>query len=285
MKSMTAFSRQEVTEDWGAINLEMRTVNHRYLDINLRLAEEIRFFESTARQMIAKRLSRGRVDLTLKYQPTISNQISLNDNTVNQLFELQDSLMQQNSSLIKLTTAEILNWPGVLEMSAQNEDAMLKALSSLLKKGLDELEQQRDVEGNKIKQLISQRSTEIKSIVVDIREFLPEVSQQFRENFQEKLAQMDVEIDSHRLEQELVIFLGKQDIAEELDRLDVHLEQVESVLNNKEASGRRLDFLMQELNREANTLTSKSVDVRLNNASVDMKVLIEQMREQVQNIE
>ena len=282
---MTAFSRHEVTENWGAINLEMRTVNHRYLDINLRLAEEIRFFESAARQMIAKRLSRGRVDLTLKYQPAISNQISLNDNTVNQLFDLQNSLIEQNNSLTKLTAAEILNWPGVLEMSAKNEDAMLKALSLLLKKGLDELEQQRDVEGNKIKQLLTQRSTEIKSIVANIREFLPDVSQQFRENFQEKLAQMEVDIDSHRLEQELVIFLGKQDIAEELDRLDVHLEQVESVLNNNEASGRRLDFLMQELNREANTLTSKSVDVRLNNASVDIKVLIEQMREQVQNIE
>ena len=282
---MTAFSRQEVTEDWGAINLEMRTVNHRYLDINLRLAEEIRFFESSARQMISNRLSRGRVDLTLKYQPAISNQINLNDNTVNQLIELQNSLIDQNNSLTKLTTAEILNWPGVLEMSAQNEDAMLKALSSLLKKGLDELEQQRDVEGNKIKQLLTQRSTEIKSIVNNVRDFLPDVTQQFRENFQEKLGQMEVDIDSHRLEQELVIFLGKQDIAEELDRLDVHLEQVESVLNNKEASGRRLDFLMQELNREANTLTSKSVDVRLNNASIDMKVLIEQMREQVQNIE
>ena len=114
---------------------------------------------------------------------------------------------------------------------------------------------------------------------------MPEVTQKFRQNFQEKLANMDVDIDSHRLEQELVIFLGKQDIAEELDRLDVHLEQVKSVLESDQASGRRLDFLMQELNREANTLTSKSTDIRLNNAAVDIKVLIEQMREQVQNIE
>ncbi len=285
MKSMTAFSRQELTEEWGAVNLEMRTVNHRYLDINLRLAEEIRFFESPARAMIAERLSRGRVDLTLKYQPATSNQISLNNNTVNQLFELQDSLLQRNNELTKLTVAEILNWPGALVMSDQDEQAMLNALSSLLKNALDELEQQRRLEGDKIKQLLMQKSADIKTIIADVRKILPEVSQLFRKNFQEKLAQMEVEIDSYRLEQELVIFIGKQDIAEELDRLDVHLEQVEAVLNNKQASGRRLDFLMQELNREANTLTSKSVDVRLNNASVDMKVLIEQMREQVQNIE
>jgi len=282
---MTAFSRQEMTEEWGAVNLEMRTVNHRYLDINLRLAEEIRFFESHARALIAKRLSRGRVDLTLKYQPANSNQICLDDNTVNQLFELQESLLQKNKDLTKLTAAEILNWPGALVISGQDEQDMLAALSLLLKNGLDELELQRKIEGEKTKQLLVEKSATLKTIVADVRAILPEVSQQFRENFQEKLAQMEVEIDSHRLEQELVIFIGKQDIAEELDRLDVHLDQVQGVLNNKKASGRRLDFLMQELNREANTLTSKSVDIRLNNASVDMKVLIEQMREQVQNIE
>lgn len=285
MKSMTAFSRQEVTVEWGSLNLEMRTVNHRYLDINMRLAEELRFFEPIVRQMIADSLSRGRVDLALKYQPALTNQIDLNQNTVNQLFELQNRLQQQNPELKELTTAEILNWPGVLEMSAQDEEQMTQVLSTLLSKALEELQQQREVEGNKIQQLLKQKTTEIKSIVDDVRNILPQVSQQFRENFQEKLEKMDVEIDSYRLEQELVIFLGKQDIAEELDRLDVHLDEVEKILTTNQAVGRRLDFLMQELNREANTLTSKSVDIRLNNASVEMKVLIEQMREQVQNIE
>ena len=285
MKSMTAFSRQEMTVQWGSVNLEMRTVNHRYLDLNMRLAEELRFFEPKARQMIANSLSRGRVDMTLKYQPTLSNQISLNQNTVNQLFELQQQLLEKNSEQKTLSTAEILNWPGALEITAHDEVQMTQALTDLLTKGIQELQQQRQTEGEKIKQLLKEKVTEIKSIVTDVRQILPGVSQQFRENFEEKLKQMDVEIDSHRLEQELVIFLGKQDIAEELDRLDVHLDEVRNVLDNNQASGRRLDFLMQELNREANTLTSKSVDVRLNNASVEMKVLIEQMREQVQNIE
>ncbi len=285
MKSMTAFSRQEMTAQWGSVNLEMRTVNHRYLDLNMRLAEELRFFEPKARQMLADSLSRGRVDMTLKYQPTLTNQISLNQNTVDQLLELQQQLGERNTDLKTLTTAEILNWPGVLEMTSQDEVQMTQSLSALLKNAIEELQQQREVEGNKIKQLLTQKATEIQSIVNDVRKILSEVSQLFRQNFQDKLEQMDVEIDSHRLEQELVIFLGKQDIAEELDRLEVHLGEVQKILDTQQAAGRRLDFLMQELNREANTLTSKSVDVRLNNASVEMKVLIEQMREQVQNIE
>ena len=285
MKSMTAFSRREVSHDWGSLNLEMRTVNHRYLDINLRLAEEIRFFEPHVRQLIADKLSRGRVDLLIKFSATNMGESSLNEDTVKQLFGYQNALREINEGVNELTTAEILQWPGVLDMAGIDEALLSGAIKDLLTASLEEITDQRILEGGKTMQMLMQRTTEIQSIVENVRQILPEVTKKFRENFQDKLSQMDVDIDSHRLEQELVVFLGKQDIAEELDRLQLHLEQVESVLEMDEPSGRRLDFLMQELNREANTLTSKSVDVRLNNASVDMKVLIEQMREQVQNIE
>ena len=285
MKSMTAFSRREVSEQWGGLNLEMRTVNHRYLDMNLRLAEEIRFFEPNVRQLIADHLSRGRVDLTLKFIPTENSNASLNQQAVNQLFEFQSTLKAMNDEVEELSAAEILQWPGVLELAKTDEALMTKVLTALINSALAEINDQRETEGAKISELLKQKAKEIAAVVSHVREILPQVTRQFRQNFAEKLSQMEVDIDSHRLEQELVIFLGKQDIAEELDRLDVHLEQVQSILDSQEPSGRRLDFLMQELNREANTLTSKSVDVRLNNASVEMKVLIEQMREQVQNIE
>ena len=285
MKSMTAFSRREITQNWGSLNLEMRTVNHRYLDINLRLAEEIRFIEPVVRQMIAAVLSRGRVDLTIKYTSTNVGESRLNEQLVQQLFGYQTLLKEMDSNITALSIAEILQWPGVIEMANCDEDALTNTFKELLSAALNDIDDQRQQEGEKIKQLLIGRAEEIKTLVHEVREILPQVTAQFQENFQEKLSQMDVDVDSHRLEQELVIFLGKQDIAEELDRLNVHLDQVRKILGSRKASGRRLDFLMQELNREANTLTSKSIDVRLNNASVQMKVLIEQMREQVQNIE
>ena len=285
MKSMTAFSRQEASNESGSFNLEMRTVNHRYLDINLRLAEEIRFFEPRLRQMIADSLSRGRVDMTIKFKPVTSTQTGLNNQMIKLLMGYQQTLQQIDPEIKGLNVAEYLQWPGVLDMAGYDEKALGQTLEGLLDSALGELQEQRCREGDKIQGLLEQRVELIQKLVAGVREILPEVSRKFRENFQEKLAQMDVDIDDHRLEQELVIFLGKQDIAEELDRLDVHLEEASSVLADTGVSGRRLDFLMQELNREANTLTSKSIDTRLNRASVDMKVLIEQMREQVQNIE
>lgn len=282
---MTAFSRREMTQEWGSLNIEMRTVNHRYLDINLRLAEDIRFVEPVLRQMIADSLSRGRVDLTLKYSATGLSGSRINRQVVRQLLAHQQLLEGMDAEIGVLSTADILQWPGVLEMADQDEDSLTRTIRNLLVSALSEIDEQRKHEGEKIKQLLLGRVDQIKTLVEEVREILPQVTARFRQNFQEKLAQMDVDVDSHRLEQELVIFLGKQDIAEELDRLDVHLGQVRSVLESRKTSGRRLDFLMQELNREANTLTSKSIDVRLNSASVQMKVLIEQMREQVQNIE
>ena len=285
MKSMTAFSRREITQDWGSLNLEMRTVNHRYLDINLRLAEEIRFIEPVIRQMVADALSRGRVDLTIKYSSTNLSESRVNQQVVKQLLGYQQLLKDLNPKVKELTAAEILQWPGVVEIANQDEEVLTSTFRELLSTALKDIDDQRQLEGEKIKQLLLGRADEIKTLVDEVRAILPQVTTQFQENFQEKLSQMEVDIDSHRLEQELVIFLGKQDIAEELDRLNVHLEQVQTILASRKASGRRLDFLMQELNREANTLTSKSIDVRLNNASVQMKVLIEQMREQVQNIE
>lgn len=285
MKSMTAFSRREITRDWGSLNLEMRTVNHRYLDINLRLAEEIRFIEPLVREMVADTLSRGRVELTIKYSSTNLSESSLNEQVVKQLLGYQQVLKAMNSQISDLSTAEILQWPGVLEMANCDEDALRDTFRDLLSAALQDIEEQRKHEGEKIQQLLAGRAQQINLLVEEVREIMPQVTELFRKNFVDKLAQMDVDIDSHRLEQELVIFLAKQDIAEELDRLNVHLEQVQAILGSRKTSGRRLDFLMQELNREANTLTSKSIDVRLNSASVQMKVLIEQMREQVQNIE
>ena len=285
MKSMTAFSRHEVTQDWGSLNLEMRTVNHRYLDINLRLAEEIRFIEPLVRQMVSDALSRGRVDLTIKFSSTNLNESRLNEQVVKQLLRYQKLLKDMDSQISALSSAEILQWPGALEMGNCDEEVLGETFRALLACALTDIDEQRKHEGEKIKQLLVGRAEEIKVLVEEVREILPEVTALFRKNFEDKLAQMDIDIDSHRLEQELVIFLGKQDIAEELDRLNVHLDQVQTILGSRKTSGRRLDFIMQELNREANTLTSKSIDVRLNSASVQMKVLIEQMREQVQNIE
>jgi uncharacterized protein (TIGR00255 family) len=260
-------------------------VNHRYLDINLRLGEEIRFIEPMIRQMIADSLNRGRVDLTVKYSSTGLSGSRINQQVTSQLLGYQKLLHGIDARIRDLSTAEILQWPGVLEMADQDEDSLTLIFQELMACALSDIDEQRQQEGEKIKELLLGRVDQIKKLVAEVREILPQVTRQFRENFQEKLAQMEVDIDSHRLEQELVIFLGKQDIAEELDRLDVHLGQVATILGSRKTAGRRLDFLMQELNREANTLTSKSIDVRLNSASVQMKVLIEQMREQVQNIE
>jgi len=285
MKSMTAFSRKEVNTGDGSFNLEIRTVNHRYLDINMKLAEEIRFFEPNLRQIIGDALSRGRVDMAIKFQPSTSSQTGLNEDTVKQLLGYENTLRKYNQEIKGLTAAEFLQWPGVLDMAGLDEKALGQSLEDLMNAAIDDLQQQRSREGGKIQQLLETRAGQISVLVARVREELPDIIRTFRENFQEKLAQMEVDIDDHRREQELVIFLGKQDIAEELDRLDVHLQEVKSVLGNGQVSGRRLDFLMQELNREANTLTSKSIDARLNQAAVDIKVLIEQMREQVQNIE
>lgn len=285
MKSMTAFSRRELTRDWGSLNLEMRTVNHRYLDINVRLAEEVRFLEPLVRRMIADALSRGRVDITIKYTSTNMSESKLNTQMVRQLIDYQQLLKQMDSRIVDLSVAEILQWPGALIMTNLDEEVLSSAFKDLLSAALRDIEDHRRHEGEKVKELLTARAEEVKVLVDEVREILPELTVEFQKNFTAKLAQMDVEMDSSRLEQELVIFLGKQDIAEELDRIRVHLGQVITVLNSGKTSGRRLDFLMQELNREANTLTSKSIDVRLNSASVQMKVLIEQMREQVQNIE
>ena len=285
--SMTAFARQEISEVWGVLTLELRSVNHRYLDVSFRLPEELRALETKLREQIQKRLSRGKVDCQIRYQPAqlASEEMKLDISVVTQLASAVEDIGQFFPDLRSVGPIEILRWPGVLQMPEVDPEVLHAAAMKLLEQALDEMIKSREREGVKLKDMIEQRCDGITKIVVLMRELIPEIKQNWREKLLARLDEIKSNVDETRLEQEMVFMAQKIDVEEELDRLETHVEEVKRVLQQKKPVGRRLDFLMQELNREANTLGSKSIDARTGTASVDLKVLIEQMREQVQNIE
>jgi uncharacterized protein (TIGR00255 family) len=284
---MTAFARQELVKDWGTLTLELRSVNHRYLDVSLRLPEDFRNLESKIREKITAKLGRGKVDVSLRFtrSETDSGEMVIDKELIQQISNASREIDHILYNPEAVSSLDILRWPGVIKTPELDSDELIAALFELLEVSLSELLEGREREGEKLTALIQQRCQSISDVIENVKKRLPEIMQIWREKLLTRIQDASVEVDESRLEQELVIIAQKTDVDEELDRLVTHVAEVERVLKDKKPIGRRLDFLMQELNREANTLGSKSIDTETTKASVDLKVLIEQMREQIQNIE
>ena len=287
LKSMTAFARVEENHNIGNFVWELRSINHRYLEVNFRLPEELRAVEFDLRKIIQSRISRGKVDCTLRLRPTIDSDVNLNVNQklLDSLLEQARNLQQQVPEAAAINPVELLSWPGVTEQSQIDQAELNKLAKELFEKSLTVLIENRQMEGQRMQELILQRGKQLEELVKTVRQRRPEVLAAIRTKVMSRIEDLQIEVDQNRLEQELVFITQKLDVEEELDRLNSHLQELDSVTQSKQAVGRRLDFLMQELNREANTLSSKSADIATTQAAVDMKVFIEQMREQVQNIE
>ena len=287
LRSMTAFARHEQSSAWGVILWELRSVNHRYLETAIRLPEALRSLETLARERIAAKLSRGKVEGMLKVQTsgTTLTAISLNLPVVERLLEVAGELEHVMGPGTGLRLIDVLRWPGVISEAELDLDEIKQALLNSLDAALAELVATREREGQRTAELIEQRCTAMREQVRQVRARRPEVLARWRDKLFSRLADLPAEAEPGRLEQEMVLIAQRLDVDEELDRLDTHLNEIEAVLKRNEPVGRRLDFLMQELNREANTLSSKSADADTTRAAIELKVLIEQMREQIQNIE
>ena len=290
VQSMTAFTREHLDRDYGSLAWEIRSVNHRYLEASVRVPESFRALENTVRDALRKQLNRGKVECQLRFQTEAADgapvsKISVDKELVKQLIEAGDVIGSLASDAATLSTAELLRWPGVIGTAELDKKALEHDALELFAVALKDLIATREREGAELSEFIGQRIDAIRAIVADVRLMMPDILAKQRENLLAKIAEIDIEIDPMRLEQEVALLAQKADIAEELDRLGAHVNEVERVLRSDDQMGRRLDFLMQELNREANTLSSKSIVVETTRSAVDLKVLIEQMREQIQNIE
>ncbi|KPK40668.1 MAG: hypothetical protein AMJ69_01585 [Gammaproteobacteria bacterium SG8_47] len=287
IRSMTAFTRQERSGDWGAIAVELRSVNHRYLDMSMRLPDELRALEPKLREAIQARLGRGKVDCTIRFEaPRASaGELVVDKDLAKQLAHASREVDALLYSPAPVSSLDVLRWPGVLQAAPTDWERLHAEALGVLGEALTDLVSAREREGAKLRELIELRCQALSDVVQAVRAELPDIRARWREKLLARLAEIQAEADPARLEQEMVYLAQRMDVDEEIDRLEAHVAEVRRVLDVKEPVGRRLDFLMQELNREANTLGSKSVDASSTRASVDLKVLIEQMREQVQNIE
>ncbi|RYY73828.1 MAG: YicC family protein [Gammaproteobacteria bacterium] len=287
-RSMTGFARREAKLSWGTAVWEIRSVNHRYLEPSFRLPEDFREIEPHLRDAMRKSLQRGKVEasLSIQWEHEAEAELGINLSRVSQLAK---AATQINDLLGKaaapLSALEILKWPGVMQKQELDREAMQSAVLKVFDEALLGLIEHRSREGAELEQLILQRLDAVSAQVVKVRARMPEILAAQREKLQTKLAALQIDLDPERLEQEIVLLAQKADVDEELDRLDTHVIEVKRSLKQTDSLGRRLDFLMQELNREANTLSSKSIVSDTTQAAVELKVLIEQMREQVQNIE
>ena len=284
--SMTAFARNEQATAHGTLSWELRSVNHRYLEPHLRLPEAFRDLECAVREALRQGLARGKVECTLRFaEESAGKPLQVDSERARQLI----TAAEQVAALIKqpapLNPLEVLAWPGVLVADSADPQALNAAALKLFDQALGELKAGRAREGAELAKLLNERLDSILDEVAALRELVPQMLAGQRQKIETRFAEMQAELDPQRLEQELVLLAQKSDVAEELDRLSTHVSEVRRVLKAGGAAGRRLDFLMQELNREANTLGSKAFDPRSTQAAVNLKVLIEQMREQVQNIE
>lgn len=286
-RSMTGFARLEFQHAWGALSCEIRSVNHRYLEPSFRMAETLRSLEPILRETLRKHLSRGKIEvsLSLKTEQAEDAQLGLNEKLADQIVELAQLVQSKLTDPAQLNPIDILRWPAVIQIAQIDTEELAKAATDLFEKALTELINNRLREGDELAQLIDKRLVSIGEHVSFVREKMPQLLEHHHQKLRTKLDALKVEVDEDRFNQEAVYIAQKADIAEEVDRLEAHISEVRHTLKQKGPIGRRLDFLMQELNREANTLSSKSIATDTTQASVDIKVLIEQMREQVQNIE
>jgi len=285
--SMTAYGRTEETNETGHITWEIRSVNHRYLEMNIRLPEELRMLEAKIREHISNKLKRGKVDCSLRFDADdISRDgLSINTELTNSLVKSAESIQSSMANPSALNAMDILRWPGVINRDMIDAESISAPLLKQLDMTLESVVETRLSEGEKLQAMILERCDNITALLKTFKDKLPEIQRMLRDRLSQKSQELDIELDKDRLEQEILLLVQKSDVAEELDRLDAHLGEVRQVLQKNEPVGRRLDFLMQELNREANTLGSKAANLDYTNTSVDLKVFIEQMREQIQNIE
>ena len=289
--SMTGFARREASGAWGTLVCELRSVNHRFLETGFRLPEELRSLEHEFRQTFARELKRGKVDCTFAYRPAqgAERALELDADALDRLLaRVRELAAQLPKGIAAASPLDVLRWPGIIRDAGTGAEQLLEAARELAASTLKDLTATRSREGARLKELLEQRCTALASLVEQVRARLPEVHARVRARLDERLAELQAEVNHDRLEQELALLLQRLDVDEELDRLGAHIEEIRRVVLGGEAggpAGRRLDFLMQELNREANTLSSKSQDLETTRAAVDMKVVIEQMREQVQNLE
>ena len=285
--SMTGFARREISGAWGALVCELRSVNHRFLESGFRLPDDIRAAEGELRQRLAREVKRGKVDCSITHRRLQGTESALEVDSaaLERLLGTVRDLTRTLPGNPTVNILDVLRWPGVLKDERDDNDDLLKAVHTLFGATLEDLVAARAREGERLRDLIEQRCNGLETLVSHVRTRLPEVHARVRARLDERLAELKAQVDQERLEQELAILLQRLDVDEELDRLTGHIAEIRRVVAGSEPAGRRLDFLMQELNREANTLSSKSQDLETTRSAVDMKVIIEQMREQVQNIE
>jgi uncharacterized protein (TIGR00255 family) len=286
IRSMTAYARREIKGEWGSATWELRSVNQRYLETYFRMPEQFRSLEPVVRERIRSRLTRGKVECHLRFEPDASAQseLILNEALAKQLVQAANWVKMQSDEG-EINPVDILRWPGVMSAKDQDLDAITAELLTALNGALDDFVVARETEGQALKSLIEQRLEAVSAEVAKVRAHMPEIMKWQRDRLVTKLEDAEVQLENNRLEQELVLMAQRLDVAEELDRLEAHIKETYNILKKKEAVGRRLDFMMQEFNRESNTLASKSINADVTNSAIELKVLIEQMREQIQNIE
>jgi uncharacterized protein (TIGR00255 family) len=282
--SMTAWASAEATGPTGTLSCELRSVNHRYLEISPRLPDDLRGYESLLRERIEGVLSRGKVDVTIRRVGARSDALQVDDALLSRLAQLHADMTPRFAGL-RAEFTELLRYPGVLQQAEVEPEAQKAAVLDVVDRALEALSATRFREGDKLADVLRDRLDSIEHVLRDVREWAPQIRAALRSKLEARLADLKQGVDPDRLEQELLLQVTRADVDEELDRLAAHVSETRRVLSLQEPVGRRLDFLMQEFNREANTLGSKSVDQRSTNAAIELKVLIEQMREQVQNIE
>jgi len=286
LRSMTAFARKVATGNGGELIWELRCLNQRFLEQVIRLPEDFRVLEPQVRERIAARLRRGKVECTLRWVTTKEGiDLTLNYPLAAQIAQLSREIEALPFNVTPASALEILRWPGIIQTKDVDLIPFQQDALVALESGLADLLESREREGARLGCLIGERLSVMEGVLARVRERLPEVLARQRERLVTRLAEVQASLASERLEQEMLLFVQRIDVEEELDRLTGHIEEVQRVIVKEEGAGRRLDFLMQELNREANTLGAKSVDIEITRSAVDLKVLIEQMREQVQNIE
>jgi len=290
--SMTGYAAVSDELPLGTLSVEIRSVNHRYLDVQFRLPDELRSFEPGMRELVAARLTRGKVECRLGFQRTPASQVSLGVNIplLDQLVALDHSVRAHLPGASSLTVSDIIRWPGIVEADAMPLEQLRDQAQTLVRRVLEEFTASRAREGDKLKALLLERVERMEELVEKVKPRIPQLVLAYQERLATRLKDAlkdvsSVAVDEDRIRQEVVLFSSKVDVEEELSRLVTHLAETRRILSAAGAVGKRLDFLMQELNREANTLGSKSVDIDVSQTSMELKVLIEQMREQVQNIE
>jgi uncharacterized protein (TIGR00255 family) len=286
IRSMTGFARREDQYPWGTLAWELKTVNHRFLEVGCRLPEEFRAAEADFRQAVAGVVRRGKVEVSLHFRPIVaSSSLEVDGDLLGSLTLRAQQVAAQVGAAARIDVMDLLRWPGVVRDHGRDATPLIATAHALLGDALADLTKFRDSEGGRLRDALEQRCAGLTELAAKVETRLPEVRARTRAKLLERIAALVSEIDHDRLEQELAMLAQRQDVDEEIDRLRGHVTEIRKTFGGQEPAGRRLDFLMQELNREANTLSSKSQDIETTRAAVDMKVLIEQMREQVQNIE